>query len=274
MHKQIAPIIPISTFDKILAQDIYFLEQASRFGPLEALLFSDQLHIQLFGDKPLYSQKERHYLLGGVKYIQKVKKVENIEELGNYLLNHSEICCLPSHLTKSMHNLKSLLNKKNIKVQTIDTSKAKIEYDDQLSKLTSSNKKVIVTGCYDWFHSGHLRFFEVASQYGDLFVSVGNDKVLTELKGEGHPLFPEKERWYMIQAVKHVHRAFISSGEGWLDAAPEIERIKPDIFVVNHDGDKPEKKQFCADNRIEYVVLARKPKKGLPARSSTDLRGF
>ncbi|MGA9054875.1 MAG: hypothetical protein WB763_00025 [Terriglobia bacterium] len=43
---------------------------------------------------------------------------------------------------------------------------------------------------------------------------------------------------------------------------------------MNEDGDKPEKKQFCEARGIRYVVLKRAPKEGLPARSSTGLRGF
>ena len=57
-------------------------------------------------------------------------------------------------------------------------------------------------------------------------------------------------------------------------AAPETDRIKPDIYVVNEDGDKPEERQFCTEHNLEYVVLKRLPKPGLPRRESTHLRGF
>jgi len=43
---------------------------------------------------------------------------------------------------------------------------------------------------------------------------------------------------------------------------------------VNEDGDVPEKRGYCAEQGIEYVVLKRVPAPGLPKRSSTDLRGF
>jgi hypothetical protein len=66
----------------------------------------------------------------------------------------------------------------------------------------------------------------------------------------------------------------ISSGDGWLDAEPEILQIKPDIYAVNEDGDRPEKREYCEANGIEYRVLKRTPKEGLPRRQSTDLRGF
>jgi cytidyltransferase-like protein len=133
---------------------------------------------------------------------------------------------------------------------------------------------VIVTGCYDWFHSGHVRFFEEVSALGDLYVVAGSDRNVRLLKGEGHPLFPEAERRYVIQSVRYVKQALISSGEGWMDAEPEIASLKPDIYAVNEDGDKPEKREFCAQHGLDYVVLKRQPKPGLPRRQSTDLRGF
>ncbi len=133
---------------------------------------------------------------------------------------------------------------------------------------------VIVTGCYDWLHSGHVRFFEEASSYGDLIVAAGNDANVRNLKGEGHPLQTQEERRYMIGAIRYVKLALITTGWGWLDAEPEIARLKPDIYLVNEDGDKPEKREFCETHGLRYVVLKRTPKAGLPRRSSTDLRGF
>ena len=43
---------------------------------------------------------------------------------------------------------------------------------------------------------------------------------------------------------------------------------------MNEDGDKPVKREYCERRGIEYVVLKRVPKAGLPRRESTDLRGF
>ena len=87
-------------------------------------------------------------------------------------------------------------------------------------------KKVVVTGCYDWFHSGHVRFSEEVSAYGDLYVIVGHDANIRLLKGEGHPLLPEDERRYVVGSIKYVKQALISSGDGWLDADPEIQTIE------------------------------------------------
>ena len=46
------------------------------------------------------------------------------------------------------------------------------------------SKKVFVSGCYDMLHSGHVAFFEEAASYGDLYVGIGSDKTIYELKSE------------------------------------------------------------------------------------------
>jgi cytidyltransferase-like protein len=130
----------------------------------------------------------------------------------------------------------------------------------------------MVTGSFDWLHSGHVRFFEEASGLGDLYVVVGHDANIALLKGAGRPLFHQDERRYMVQAVRFVKGTLISSGHGWMDAGPEVEQIHPDLYVVNEDGDRPEKRQFCRANAIEYRVLRRIPREGLPRRESTRLR--
>ena len=47
----------------------------------------------------------------------------------------------------------------------------------------------------------------------------------------------------------------ISSGAGWLDADPEIQRLKPDIYAVNEDGDRGGKRDYCVARGLEYLVL-------------------
>ena len=74
--------------------------------------------------------------------------------------------------------------------------------------------------------------------------------------------------------LSFVKQSLISSGNGWLDADLEIRKLKPDIYAVNEDGDKGNKREYCQNLGIEYLVLQRVPAPGLPKRSSTDLRGF
>ena len=133
------------------------------------------------------------------------------------------------------------------------------------------NKKVFVSGCYDLLHGGHIAFFKTASHYGDLYVAIGSDENVRLLKGK-MPYFSQDERTYMVSAVRFVKEAFVASGSGMLDFEPDIERIKPDIFIVNSDGHTPEKELLCRKHRIEYKVLERIPEKGLPARASSSTK--
>ena len=132
-------------------------------------------------------------------------------------------------------------------------------------------KKVFVTGCYDLFHSGHVEFFRDATQYGDLYVAIGSDKTIYGLKGR-MAVNNEQERLFMVKAVSYVHDAFISQGSGILDFEAELREMRPDYFLVNSDGNMPEKQKLCQELGIEYVILERKPHEGLEARSTTDLR--
>ena len=45
--------------------------------------------------------------------------------------------------------------------------------------------KVFVSGCFDMLHSGHVAFFKEAAQYGEVYVGIGSDRTIEELKGRG-----------------------------------------------------------------------------------------
>ena len=132
-------------------------------------------------------------------------------------------------------------------------------------------KKVFISGCYDMLHSGHVAFFEEAAGWGDLYVGIGSDNTIQQLKGRP-TVNTDKERLYIVQAIKHVKHAWINSGSGLLDFDKEIHQLKPDIFFVNEDGFTPDKVKLCKEIGAELVVSKRIPHGGLPARSTTSLR--
>ncbi|MCL2446712.1 MAG: adenylyltransferase/cytidyltransferase family protein [Oscillospiraceae bacterium] len=132
-------------------------------------------------------------------------------------------------------------------------------------------KTAFVSGCFDLLHSGHVAFLRTAAQYGALHVGVASDATVMHLKGHP-PQNAEQERLYMVQNIACVQRAVISSDVGMLDFAPELHDLKPDYFIVNHDGHTPEKQRLCEQIGAEYIVLQRVPEPGLPERNSTALR--
>jgi cytidyltransferase-like protein len=253
-----------------------FLEEASRLGRLRAALWDDGTIESVTGRPARFPLEERRYVLEAVSYVSKVSVIsspfepEALPEIGG---PPADCWAVPE--TEDTAAKRAFCRDHGLGYRVISANGvSKIPPAPHEIVVHPGRKRVIVTGCYDWLHSGHVRFFEEVSKLGDLYVAVGHDANVRMLKGPGHPLFAEEIRRYMASSIRYVTQALVTSGTGWLDAEPEIARIRPHVYAVNEDGDKPEKRAFCDANHIEYVVLHRAPKDGLPRRASTDLRGF
>lgn len=266
-------------FDDLRSAQVRFLQEAARLGPVQVLLWSDEQVQAHAGRPPKFPAGERRYLLEALRYVDRVTvpaagfdpdTLPDAERpaAGWWAVGEAEDSP-GKRAFAAAHGLEYRV------VRSGELRGFPAGPPQAVGPLSGGpQRKVILTGCFDWFHSGHVRFFEEASAFGDLYVVVGHDANVRLLKGLGHPLFPQEERRYLVQAVRHVRQALVSSGAGWLDAEPEIQALRPEIYIVNEDGDKPEKRAYCEANGIEYVVLKRKPKEGLPCRQSTDLRGY
>ena len=92
------------------------------------------------------------------------------------------------------------------------------------------SKKVFVSGCYDMLHSGHVAFFKEAATHGDLYVGIGSDKTIHDLKNR-KTINTEEERLYMVKSIRYVKDAFVNRGNGIMDFADDVKELKPDIFV-------------------------------------------
>jgi len=266
------PVFVSGGFDRLDSGQIRFLQEAACLGEVHVCLWTDAAIQAATGNRPNYPMNERRYLLESLRFVSQVKVHAGGPDLlpdglpargGSWAMRAADLT--PAR--------EAFCRASGLKLEIVPEA-ALGGFPVPEVRPSSGRDKVVVTGCYDWLHSGHVRFFEEASQYGDLYVGVGSDRTVRELKGAPHPMFSEAERRYLVQAVRFVTRAFINSGSGYLDAAPDIEVLKPQVYVVNEDGDRPEKRVFCEEHGIRYVVLKRLPKEGLPGRDSTTLRGF
>ena len=263
-------VVVCGGFDDIGSRDLRFLEEAAKLGELTVLLWPDAVLERYTGKAAKFPIAERFYVLNAVRTIGRVIATDSCDTLPAGL--HADVWADAETSANLKREVFAGDNNIAYRVFTSDELKGFPEPPPALPVV--GRKKVAVTGCYDWFHSGHVRFFEEVGAYGDLYVFLGNDEAIRELKGEGHPLLPQDERRYVVGSIKFVTQAVISSGMGWLDFDREIRALKPDILVVNDDGDKGGKRDYCRELGIEYLVLKRTPAPGLPRRSSTDLRGF
>ena len=270
-------VVVTGGFDNVRSRQFRFLHEASRLGRLHVMLWSDEALLALNGSAPRFLEAERSYFVENIRYVSQVSIAPAAADRDSLPQGWEGEAGL-SWVVEEEEDTpakKAYCAAHGIAYRVLTNSDLAGFPLDGLDAPAKKNthKRAVVTGCYDWLHSGHVRFFEEASAFGDLFVVVGHDENLRLLKGEGHPLFPQDERRYMVQSIRFVKQALISSGSGWMDAEPEIDALRPDYYVVNEDGDKPEKREFCAGHGLEYKILKRLPKPGLPRRESTSLRG-
>ncbi|MDR3459323.1 MAG: adenylyltransferase/cytidyltransferase family protein [Verrucomicrobiae bacterium] len=266
-------IIVSGGFDDLKSRDLRFLEEAAKLGELTVLLWPDAVLQQLTGKAPKFPLAERSYFLNAVRYVGKVVAADATADF-NALPKTLRADVWADVATSANPARETFAREHKVTYRIFSAKELKGFPEPPIIPNEPGRKKVVVTGSFDWFHSGHVRFLEEVSGFGDLHVIVGHDANIRLLKGEGHPLLPEAERRYVVGAIRFVKQALISSGDGWLDADPEIKRLKPHIYAVNEDGDKGGKREYCDKLGIEYLVLKRTPAPGLVKRSSTDLRGF
>jgi cytidyltransferase-like protein len=268
-------IVVSGGFDDIRSRELRFLEENAKLGELTVLLWPDEMLLEKTGKAPKFPLVERLYFLEAVRYVSRVipiSDVQNLDELPEE--NNFQPQIWVDLETDSNEARKLFCKKNNLEYRVLRAEQLSSFPEPALMPSVAGRKKIVVTGSFDWFHSGHVRFLEEVSAFGDLYVVVGHDANIRLLKGAGHPLLPEAERRYVVGSIRFVKQALVSSGVGWLDADPEIKKLRPDIYAVNEDGDKGGKREYCKNNGIEYLVLKRNPAPGLPRRSSTDLRGF
>lgn len=82
-----------------------------------------------------------------------------------------------------------------------------IEESIRLSeKLRQQGKQIVlVGGCFDILHIGHIKFLESARSLGDvLFVLLESDNNVKKLKGKNRPINPQAERALILTALRFV----------------------------------------------------------------------
>lgn len=269
-------IIVSGSFDDLRADQVRFLHRAAELGPVCAVVWSDEAVRALTGSPPKFPLPERQYLLDSIRFVDHAETRDgpvSPHALPTFDYELPATWVVPA--AEASPEKEAWCRRCGLGYRVLSAADLQGFPEIRPPAATSpSRKKVLVTGCFDWLHSGHVRFFEEVSGLGDLYVVVGHDANIRFLKGPGHPMFPQEQRRYLCQAIRFVAQALIASGDGWLDAEPEIERLRPDIYAVNEDGHRPEKQSYCETHGIEYRVLKRLPKAGLPRRQSTALRGF
>lgn len=128
-------------------------------------------------------------------------------------------------------------------------------------------KKVIVGGCFDLLHYGHISFLKKARDLGDtLIVLLESDEKVRKLKGDTRPIHNQNQRKEMLESLSCVDEVIIlpavTTDQFYIDL---IDQIRPDVIVVTEGDPMLEKKRQQAESFGAKLVVI--PKTHTPSTS-------
>ncbi len=123
-------------------------------------------------------------------------------------------------------------------------------------------KKVLVGGCFDLLHYGHIRFLEEAKKFGDfLVVALESDENVRKMKGDGRPIHTQIQRKAMLEALTCVDEVIalppMNNHQEYYDL---VTRIAPQAIAIT-EGDPLEsnKREQAAKAAAQLVVIPKIP---------------
>lgn len=134
--------------------------------------------------------------------------------------------------------------------------------------------KVLVAGCFDLLHPGHLRFLKEAKKHGDkLVVLLARDcNILVAKKRK--PYFKELERKEILEELRLVDEVVLGNEDANRKYDKLLE-IKPDVLVFGYDqtGMEAELKEFMAAHGLKIKIVELKEAFEPHRLKSTRIRG-
>lgn len=117
-------------------------------------------------------------------------------------------------------------------------------------------KTVLVGGCFDVLHLGHIRFLNNAKRLGDtLIVALESDENVKKMKGSRRPIHTQAQRCEMLLSLKCVDKVIsLDTMTSDADYQKLVERIHPSIIAVT-DGDLMLTKKKAHAKRIGASVI-------------------
>lgn len=131
--------------------------------------------------------------------------------------------------------------------------------DEELEIIHHNNQSVVlIGGCFDILHIGHIKFLQEAKKKGDrLLVLLESDERVKKLKGTNRPHFPQEERAIVLASLSCVDfvilLSFLATDE---DYDKLIGKIRPAIIAVTSNDpifSKKKKQAEMVGSKIEVI---------------------
>lgn len=132
-----------------------------------------------------------------------------------------------------------------------------------MKKVNENKKKVLVGGCFDVLHFGHLTFLKNAKKLGNfLIVALESDEFIKKNKKK-IPVHTQKQRAEILSSLDFVDQViylpYLKSDE---DYALLTKKIKPDVIAITKgDPHRAQKEKQAKEIGAKVVVASPKLKK-------------
>ncbi len=128
-------------------------------------------------------------------------------------------------------------------------------------------KIVLVGGCFDLLHYGHISFLNQAKTHGDwLTVALESDENVRRMKGEARPIHTQAQRKEMLESLSFVDEVLsLPPMQGDRVYYELVRKIKPSVIAVTEgDPHKVKKSEQAAEMGATLIEI---PKVHTPSTS-------
>jgi rfaE bifunctional protein nucleotidyltransferase chain/domain len=133
--------------------------------------------------------------------------------------------------------------------------------------MNYKNHIVLVGGCFDLLHYGHITFLKEAKKLGDhLIVLLESDENVRKMKGEARPIHSQKQRKKMLESLSCVDEVIsLPPMEGDRDYDELVRNLKPSVIAITEgDVHKVKKSEQAQEIGAKLVII---PKIHTPSTS-------
>jgi len=101
-------------------------------------------------------------------------------------------------------------------------------------------KVVLVGGCFDILHYGHISFLKKAKKLGNyLVVALESDENTMKLKGPSRPIHNQNQRKKMLESLRFVNKVIaLPPMKSDSDYEKLVRKVNPDIIAITQGDTK------------------------------------
>ena len=156
-----APVVVEASLDNLRSDDVRFLEEAAAHGPLRVRVPSDELVAQRTGAAPVFPAAERLFLAESLRWVEHAEIVDAALARAPDALDAVAVAGASIAVREEDQDpaVRAAADAAGVPYRVITrAARAGFPVPDP-APPPPGTPRVVVTGCYDWLHSGHIRFF-------------------------------------------------------------------------------------------------------------------